>query len=56
VIKEEVSYGSKSGNGSWNGMVALVNSGNADIAISDFLVTKETSELVESTYALGFIR
>jgi hypothetical protein len=56
VIKEEVSYGSKSGNGSWNGMIGLVMSGNADIGISDLLVKKEISEVVASTYALGFSR
>jgi hypothetical protein len=40
------SYGSNSGNGSWNGVVALVSSGVADIGIGDFTVTKERSEVV----------
>jgi len=39
-------YGSKSDNGSWNGMIALVSSGVADIGIGDFTVTKERSEVV----------
>jgi hypothetical protein len=56
VIKEEDSYGSKSGNGSWNGMVALVMSGNADIGFSDFVETKERSEVVAYTDTLAFIR
>jgi hypothetical protein len=44
-----VSYGTKSGNGSWNGMVELVHSGVADIGIADFTVTKERSEVVAFT-------
>jgi hypothetical protein len=46
VVHETDSYGSKSGNGSWNGMMALVSSGVADIGIGDFTVTKERSEVV----------
>jgi ABC-type amino acid transport substrate-binding protein len=39
-------YGSKSGNGSWTGVVGLVVNGEADIGIADFTVTKERSEVV----------
>ena len=46
MVHETDSYGSKSGNGSWNGMMALVSSGVADIGIGDFTVTKERSEVV----------
>jgi len=46
VLHETGSYGSKSGNGSWNGMVSLVSSGVADIGIGSFTVTKERSEVV----------
>jgi len=49
VFHETDSYGSKSGNGSWNGMVALVYSGVADIGIADFTVTKDRSEVVAFT-------
>jgi ABC-type amino acid transport substrate-binding protein len=56
VIKKEDSYGSNSGNGSWKGMIALVISGNADIGVAPFLLTKERSEVVDFTESLGFIR
>jgi cyclophilin family peptidyl-prolyl cis-trans isomerase len=56
VIKEEDSYGSNTGNGTWNGMVGVVTSGNADTGVSAFFVTKEQSEVVDFTYALGSIR
>jgi hypothetical protein len=36
-------------------MVALVISGNADIGISPFLVTKEKSEVVAFTDTLGIL-
>ncbi|GFG37232.1 hypothetical protein Cfor_00638, partial [Coptotermes formosanus] len=53
VFHEADSFGSKSPNGSWNGMMALVSSGAADIGIGDFFLTKERSEVVEFTYTLG---
>jgi hypothetical protein len=56
VIKEEDLHGSKSGNGSWNGMIALVISGNADIGVSVFMDSKEISEVVAYTDTLGIIR
>ena len=49
MLHETASYGSKSGNGSWNGMIALVSSGEADIGIGDFTLTKERSEVVAFT-------
>jgi ABC-type amino acid transport substrate-binding protein len=45
-----------SANGSWNGTVALVSSGVADIGIGDFAVTKERSEVVAFTDILLFER
>ena len=54
MFHEADSYGSKSDNGTWNGIVALVNSGVADIGIADFLVKKERYEVVTSTDPLGF--
>ncbi|XP_033607560.1 probable glutamate receptor isoform X2 [Cryptotermes secundus] len=47
VYQAATSYGSKSGNGSWSGMVALVSSGEADIGIGDFTATAERSHVVE---------
>jgi len=49
-------YGSKSGNGSWNGMVSLVYSGVAEIGIEDFTVTKERSEVVAFMGAIEISR
>jgi hypothetical protein len=46
VVHETDSYGSKSGNGSWNGIVSLVYSGVAEIGIGDITVTKERFEVV----------
>ena len=50
------SYGSKSGKGTWDGMIALVSSGVADIGVADFLVKKEKYEVVTYTDPLGFQR
>jgi len=56
VFREADSFGSKSRNGSWSGMVALVNSGIADIGVASFAVTKERSEVVAYTDTLEFAR
>ena len=54
MLHDANSFGSKYGNGSWNGMMALVSSGAADIVIGDFVMTKERSEVVSFTVALEF--
>jgi ABC-type amino acid transport substrate-binding protein len=46
VLHETDYYGSKSDNGSWNGMVSLVYSGVADIGIGSFTVTRERYDVV----------
>jgi hypothetical protein len=56
VIHEEDLYGSKTGNGSWDGMVGLVISGVADIGLSGFIVNIEKSEVVAFTEQHGFGR
>jgi len=56
VFHEADSFGSKSGNGSWSGMVGLVSSGIAHVGVSPFIVTKERSEVVAFTDTLGFAR
>jgi ABC-type amino acid transport substrate-binding protein len=56
VFQGADSFGYKSANGSWKGMVALVISGLADIGIGVFTMTKERSEVVAFTDALGFTR
>ena len=53
VFHETDSYGSMSGNRTWNGMVSLVYSGVADIGIGEFMVTKERSEVVAFTDTVG---
>ena len=52
----EDSTGSKSSNGTWNGIVALVSNGVADIGVEDFTVTKERTEVVAFVNPLGFLR
>ena len=56
VFHEANAYGSKSDNGTWSGMVALVSSGVADIGVGDFTVTKERSEVVTYTDTIGYER
>ena len=54
MFYEADSYGSMSGNGTWNGMVGLVSSGVADIGAAYFLLKKERYEVVTYTEQLGF--
>ena len=56
MFQEADSFGHKSGNGSWSGMMALVSSGIADIGIGDFIVSKDRSEVVEFTDTVTFGR
>jgi len=56
VFHEAESVGSKSGNGSWSGMVGLVSSGIVQVGIETFVATKERSEAVAYTVTLGFSR
>jgi len=56
VFHEADSIGSKSGNGSWNGMVGLVSSGIAHVGVDGFVLTKERSEVVAFTVPLTFLR
>jgi ABC-type amino acid transport substrate-binding protein len=54
VYHEADSFGHKSGNGTWSGMMALVISGTADIGIGNFIVSKERSEVVAFTDTIKF--
>jgi ABC-type amino acid transport substrate-binding protein len=56
VVHKADSYGSKSGNGSWNGIIALVICGVADFGVASFYVTKERSEVVSYIDPIGFVR
>ena len=56
MFHEEDSSGSKTENGTWTGIMALVISGKADIGLSPFVVTKERSEVVTYTDTLRFSR
>jgi ABC-type amino acid transport substrate-binding protein len=56
VFHEADSYGSKFANGSWNGMIALVSSGVADIGIGMFTVTKERADVVAFIDTIEFSR
>jgi len=56
VIHKADSIGSKSGNGSWSGMMALLSSGIAHVGVGPFAVTKERSEVVAFTDTVGFSR
>jgi hypothetical protein len=50
------SYGSKSANGSWTGMVALVSRREADIGIADLTSTSERSNVVDFIDTVEFSR
>ena len=56
MFHEADSFGAKSGNESWSGMVGQLSSGIAHIGVADFAVTKERSEVVAFTETLGFER
>jgi len=56
VFHEADSFGSKSGNGSWSGMVALLISGIAHVGVEPFAVTKERTEVVAYTDTVGILR
>jgi hypothetical protein len=56
VYQETDSYGTKIGKESWNGVVALVSSGVADVGVGTFTVTKERSEVVVFTDIVEFSR
>jgi ABC-type amino acid transport substrate-binding protein len=56
VYHEADSYGSKSGNGSWSGMIALVSNRNVDIGIGDFTATRERSDVVDFIDTVDFSR
>jgi hypothetical protein len=43
-------------NGSWNGMVAQVSSGIADVGVGDFIVSTERTDVVAFTDTLGLLR
>jgi ABC-type amino acid transport substrate-binding protein len=56
VFYEADSFGSKTDNGTWTGMIDLVSNGVADIGVGDFIVTKERCEVVSFLNAIGFGR
>jgi hypothetical protein len=56
VFHEADTSGSKTVNGSWSGMVAMVINGTAEVGVSPIYVTKEKSDVVAYTDTLGFIR
>ena len=40
----------------WDGMIGMVSSGEADIGIANYVMTKERSEVVAFTDTVGFSR
>ena len=56
MFHEEDAVGSKSANGTWNGMMGLVSSGVAEIGVSALVVTKGRSEVVWYTDTLKSLR
>jgi len=56
VFHEADTFGIKSGNGSWDGMVGLVISGIAHVGVEPFIVTKERSEVLAYTDTIEFSR
>ena len=56
MFHEADSFGSKSGNGSWSGMMGLVSSGIAHVGVATFSVTKERLEFVAYTDTMGLGR
>jgi len=56
VFHEAHSHGFQSANGSWSGMLGQVSRGNAEVAVGDFIVSKDRSEVVAFTDTLGIKR
>jgi hypothetical protein len=56
VYHEMDSYGANTGNGSWNGGLALVIDGVVDICVGGFTVAKDRSEVVAFTDIIEFSR
>ena len=56
MFHEEDSFGSKSDNGTWTGMIGRVSSGVADICVTPLVMTKERSEVVAFTDALKSLK
>jgi ABC-type amino acid transport substrate-binding protein len=56
VFHETDSYGSKTGNETWTGIVALVASGVADIGVGDFTATGQRSDVVDFIDTVEFSR
>ena len=56
MYQDTDAYGTKIGNGSWNGVVGLVSNGVADIGVGGFTATKERSEVVVFTDTIEFSR
>jgi len=56
VFHESDTYGSKSDNGSWNGMIGMVSNGIVHVAAEVFAVTKERSEVVAFTKIVKNLR
>ncbi len=56
MFHEAESSGSKPGNETLNGLMALVSSGVSDIVLAPVKMTKEVSEVVTYTDPLGFGR
>ena len=45
-------WGGMTENGSWNGMVGMVERGEVEIAVSDFYMTPSRKDVVDFTVAL----
>ena len=56
MFHEEDLFYSKSGNGTWTGMMALVSSGVEGIGVGHISVTKNRSEVVAFTDTLESLR
>lgn len=56
MLHETDSYGSKIGNGSWNGIVGLVSSGVAEIGVGHSAVTMQRYSVVAFIDTVEFTR
>lgn len=48
-VEPNNAYGSLSSNGTWTGMIAWLINGNIEVAVGDFTMTTERSEVVDFT-------
>lgn len=54
VTSADGGWGSQEVDGSWNGMVGMIERGEVTVAVSSFFATKDRSEVVDFSATLDY--